>query len=314
MKEFKASLLREKFTLVPDDKDDSPIIAMSNRIAIPLASPDGIDNEEFVVRTQNMHSCARMAATIVKEFTERGTIIHRAHPVPWSVMWNDVIKGYEKNWNEDIWCAIYFKGRVIFQSGEHHPFLDIIEQCDANNMNNYGKSIKLAEDIFAQAGKTVSITHDSNIALVLHTTPEMGKSGIIVRAATGTTTFNYSAKPRSDNDMKINAFTSLTVAASFLEAIQLAFTVGLLRRKKEFKMIERFSEEDKKFDRSKTRLGNLNRAISKYEEKFDVNYRPDRPNFNNMVEKAQEAATKILMPEIKKRIEDGELDSRDWIV
>ena len=140
MSEFQTSLLREKFTitdLAPSkSKKEEPVIALSNRIVVPLISHDGIDNETFIVRTQNMHSCARLAAAITREFFERGTIANRAAPFSWKTLWQDVIKGYEKDWNPDIWCAVYYKGRAVFQEGEHHPFLDIIEQCDANNKKN----------------------------------------------------------------------------------------------------------------------------------------------------------------------------------
>ncbi|MEM6811182.1 MAG: hypothetical protein AAF549_01820 [Pseudomonadota bacterium] len=297
MKEFNLSLLREKFTIIPKNETEDPLIATSNRIVLPLVSPDGIDNEEFIVRTQNMHSCCRMAASIIKEFTERGSVLHRAQPVDWKLMWHDVIKGYERKWNDDIWCVIYFKGRILFQSGKYHPFLDIIEQCDASNENNYQQSIKLAEDIFAKAGKQVIIKHDSNIALVLQTKPDIAKCGIIIRAASGTTTFNYTTKLRYSAQAKITAYTILTAAASFLEAVQLSFTIGLLKRKIDFGMIKRHSEDEQKFKKSETRLGNLNRAIKGYEEKYDVFYRPDKPDFFEMVTKANEFAGTFLKPE-----------------
>ena len=313
MDDFKASLLREKFTLVPTKDKDEPIIALSNRLSIPLVSPDGIDNEIFVVRTQNMHSCARMAAAIIKEFTERGTLINRARPVPWKLLWDDVVKGYERIWNPDIWVCIYANGRIIYQEGEHHPFLDIIEQCDASNLNNYTQSIKIAEDIFAQAGKEVKIEYDSNVALVGHITLDLAKSGIIARAASGTTTFNYTTKPRDDSAQKLHPYTSLTVAGAFLEAIQLAFAVGYMTQKKEFQLFEKYSEEDKKLSRSVTRLGNLNRAISKYEDKFDVNYRPERPDFNKMKITAMGVAAKMLQSEVEEKMKAGEINPKGWV-
>ena len=108
MVDFKASLLREKFTITEKkNKNADPVIALSNRIVVPLVSEDKIDNETFIIRTQNMHSCARMAAAITKEFAERGTLANRAIPIPWNNMWLDVIKGYERDWNENIWCTIY---------------------------------------------------------------------------------------------------------------------------------------------------------------------------------------------------------------
>lgn len=313
MQEFKTSLLREKFTIGPKDKKEDPIIALSNRIAVPLKSPDGIDDETFVVRTQNMHSCVRLAAAITKEFFENGTIANRGTPLSWQRVWDDVVKGYERDWNQDIWCAIYLKGRMVYQEGEHHPFLDIIEQCDAANKQEYTKSVEFAEGVFAQAGKKVKIEHDSNIAMVVSSTSDKAKCGIIVRAATGTNTFNYTTTQKEDQPKPIHPFTTLTVAASFLEAVQLAFQVGLMNRKQEYRLIEKYSDEDRKHRRATNRLANLNRAISNYENYFNVVYRPDRPTFPQMVGKAEEFAIKILEPQIKEKIAKGELNEKEWV-
>lgn len=313
MQEFKTSLLREKFVITPQDKKEEPIIALSNRIVIPLKSPDGIDDETFIARTQNMHSCVRLAAAITKEFHDNGTLANRGTPVSWKNVWGDVVKGYERDWNDDIWCAIYHKGRAVYQEGEHHPFLDIIEQCDAANKQEYTKSVTFAEGIFAQAGKKVKIEHDSNVAMVISSAPDKAKCGIIVRAATGTNTFNYTTVQREEAPKPIHPFTTLTVAASFLEAVQLAFQVGLMNRKQEFQLIDKYSDEDRKHRRATNRLANLNRAISNYENYFSVTYRPDRPTFPAMVKKAEEFSIKILKPQIEEKIAEGKLNAEDWI-
>ena len=103
------------------------------------------------------------------------------------------------------------------------------------------------------------------------------------------------------------------MAAAFLEAIQLAFQVGFLNQRKEFGLIEKYSDEDKKLLRSVTRLGNLNRAITNYENKFNVKYRPDRPNFNAMKIAAMETAAKTLQTEIEERATQGEEKPKDWV-
>lgn len=314
MQEFKTSLLREKFILHPFNKDEDEIIALSNRMSIPLKSKDGLDNETYIVRTQNMHSCARMSASIVKEFTEHGSLSERAMPVNWKILWGDVIKGYEKDWNPYIWCAIYHKGRVVFEYGEHHPFLDIIEQCDTANKGEYIESIKFAENAFGQAGKKVTIEHDSNIALISSTTETKAKSGIIVRAATGATTFNYTATAREDSPLTIHPYTTLTVSAAFLEAIQLSFQVGLMNKKQQFKLIEKYSDEERQHRRATNRLANLNSAIGNYEDNFNVNYRPDRPTIKDMLLKSEEFAVKILKPQIEEKLADGTLDAKDWVI
>mgnify|MGYP001158402772 CR=1 FL=1 len=318
MKEFRTSLLREKFTITdmesPDPDNEKPIIALSNRIIVALTSDEGLDAETFIIRTQNMHSCARMAAATIKEFSDHGTIANRIKPLEWGALWNDVIKGYEKEFNSDIWCAVYYKGRPVFEYGEHHNFLDIIEQCDSANEGEYNQSVLFAETAFKQAGKTVKIDHDSNVALVIAVDEEKAKCGVIVRSATGATTFNYTAKEKEHNGRPLHAQTVLTSAASFLEGIQLAFQVGLLNKKNELNLIERFSPEYKKAQRSTDRLGNLNRAINTFDHYYNVNYRPDRPNFSTMVSEAESFSMKILEPQIKEMLENGDLEDKDWIV
>lgn len=313
MADFRTSLLREKFTITEKgNKNAEPVIALSNRIVVPLISEDKIDNETFIVRTQNMHSCARLAAAIAKEFFERGTIAHRAMPMPWRDIWLDVIKGYEREWNKNIWCSIYHKGRLIYKDGEHHPFLDIIEQCDAAQKNEYASSVTFAEKAFSQAGKEVKIDHDSNVALIASITSESAKCGIIVRAASGATTFNYTASLNIRHAKPIYVHTTLTVAAAFLEGVQLAFTVGLLNKKYEFRLIDRYSDNERQHKRATNRLSNLDRAIGTYELQFNVTYRPDRPTFNEMVEKAERVAIKILKSDIEAKMSNSN-PNNDWV-
>lgn len=316
MAEFRTSLLREKFTITEKGNTGAkPTVAVSNRITVPLVSEDKIDNETFIIRTQNMHSCARLAAAITKEFFERGTIANRATPLPWHEIWMDVIKGYERDWNESIWCAIYHKGRIIYQEGEYHPFLDIIEQCDAVNKDDYSKSVEFAEDAFAKAGKDVIINHDSNVALIMSCNNEQARCGVIVRAATGTTTFNYTASPNLRHAKPIHAHTTLTVAAAFLEGVQLAFKVGMLNKKSEFRLIDRYSDEDRQYKRATNRVANLDRAIGTYELQFNVTYRPDRPTFKDITEKAEKIAVNVLKKQIEDKInENNDLGGdNDWV-
>ncbi|PZQ46921.1 MAG: hypothetical protein DI551_04320 [Micavibrio aeruginosavorus] len=314
--EFKTTLLREKFTLKDpsgDLSDTPPVVALSNRIVLPLTNPLNEPPETFVVRTQNMHSCTRLAGAIAKEYFERGAIMPRVMPFRWENLWRDVIKGYEKDWNPDIWCAIYHKGRVIFEEGARHPFLDIIEQCDAVNREDYGQSVSFAEKAFQQAGKAMKIDHDSNIALIVSVKDNEAKCGVILRGANRKTTFNYSVKPRKRGGDDVRIPTILTVSAAFLEGVQLAFSVGMTNRRRATGLLEKYSDEDRKGKRGAERLVNLSTAIEGLERKYVVQYRPDRPDFQQMVRDAEEFAMKILKPQIEDKIARGELNPRDWI-
>jgi hypothetical protein len=314
--EFKSTLLREKFTLRDpsgDLSDTPPVVALSNRMILPLASTMGEESETFVIRTQNMHSCVRLCAAIAKEYFDRGAITKRVMPFRWENLWRDVIKGYEKDWNPDIWCAIYHKGRPLFEDGTRHPLLDIIEKCDAVGKDGYTQSVLFAEQAFQQAGKAMKIEHDSNIALVISIKDEEAKGGVILRGANRKTTFNYTVTPRKINNEPVRVPTILTISAAFLEGVQLAFSVGMINRKRASSLIEKYSDEDRKGKRGAERLANLTQAIEGVERKYVFKYRPDRPEFQVMVREAEDFANKILRPQIEAKIASGELNARDWI-
>ena len=314
--EFKFTLLREKFILrdPAGDLSDTPaVVAMSNRIVLPLKNDESSESETFTVRTQNMHSCVRFSAAIAKEYMERGPIMARVMPFRWDNLWQDVIKGYEKDWNADIWCTVYHKGRIIFESGTHHPLLDIIEKCDAAMGKSYDESVAFAEGAFLQAGKSMKIDHDSNVALIVSIKDDEAKCGVILRGAPRKTTFNYTVKRRRQGDDPVRAPTILTMAAAYLEGIQLAFTVGMINRKRSIGLIEKYSDEGRKGKRGTERLLNLNNAIETLERKYAVQYRPDRPDFQKTVREAEEFASKLLKPQIEAKMASGEFNSDDWI-
>lgn len=313
---FNTTLLREKFILHDAEagmvSDAPPVIALSNRMVLTLVSKSGKETENFVVRTQNMHSCVRASAAIAREFMERGSLTKRITKFHWDNLWHDVIKGYEKDWNPDIWAAFYHNGRVVYEFGTRHPLLDIIEKCNAVNGGEYEKSLPYAEDAFSQAGKPVKLEYDSNIALVVNISPKEAKCGVIIRGANKKTTFNFIATPFNSN-RPIRVPTVMTVCAAFLEGIQLAFQVGLMNKKRENRLFEEHSDEDRKAKRSTERLANLNRAITRFEEGCNVVYRPERPDLPKMAEEAEGAAMKILAPQIRKKLQAGDLNKDDWV-
>lgn len=298
MDAFQTSLLREKFTMTEVESPDTPpVIALSNRMAVTFSNDLDQERETFVIRTQNMHSCVRLAAAIAREVAERGAISYRATDFRWDYLWQDVIKGYEKDWNPAIWCAIYMNGRLLYSDGNHHNFLDIIEQCDAANKGEYIEALPFAEKIFLQAGKTVKIGYDSNVALIVRVAPEEAKCGIVLRGANKKATFSFKAlkkdKPRAED---LRPPTVLSVAAAYLEGVQLTFQVGMMNRKYALGMIEKYSDEYRRMERSTRRIGALNRACIQFDTDFAVTYRPERPDFQRYIAEAEIAAAKILAP------------------
>jgi hypothetical protein len=316
MPDFQTSLLREKFVIsdkVPADFNDAvPIVAVSNRIMLPLVHRDG-QSETLIVRAQNMHTATRMAAHITRSFYDYGPLVSRGSQFNWQEAWDGITKGYEQSWNSNRWISIYHKGRVVYEDGEgeRHPFVDIIEQCDAVNKKDYSNSIEIAADAFSKAGKDVNISHDSNVALIMNIGEDEGKCGLIIRSPSKTTTFNFTAKSKGGRKIKISQ--CLTVAAAFLEGVQLAFFIGMNQKRLKLDLIDSGSPQARQTEDASRKLGRLNGAIAQFENMFKVNYRPDPPDLSKMVTEAEEFAKEILKKEIQAKIDSGELDDGDWV-
>lgn len=319
MPEFHSTLLREKFVILDVDtkgndggKPPEPVVALSNRLILPFVSFNAQISENFVIRAQNMHTAVRFGAILAREFYEKGPLMQRMKPFNWEDAWLSVIKGYERQWNEDRWVAIYHKGRNVFSAGEkYHPFLDIIEQCDAHNKGEYEQSIDIARDAFEQAGKKIAIEYDSNIAVLLSVSPILAKCGVIVRGPDRKTTFNFTARQKEERTVKVSQ--CLSVAAAFLEGIQLSFVSGMSRQKLNYELIEATSEEAKKGEDATYKLGRLNVAISQFENMLEVTYRPERPNLSDMIDRAEEFAKTLYADEIEQKLATGELDETQWV-
>jgi len=311
MADFNTSLLREKFIIrdsLSDDETDS-VIALSNRIVVPMIDPRGQVQEVFVVRGHNMHTTIRIAAKMVSSFQAGGKIMY-ASDYDWDGLWRTVTDGFERSYNPECWAAVYFEGKCIFQKGEHYPFFDIIEKFDAVQKDDYERSFQLAEKAFQDAGKPVTIKHETNVALVVSISPKQARCGVIFRGAGSTTTFNFTAKEHRGKEVKISE--CLSIAAAFLEGIQLAFSVGMMKRKLHYDLLDDETEKKKIHDGEK-RLGRLNHAISVFDVTHDVHYRPERPDLFKHVVGSEKFADKILKPQIKARLEAGELDEKDWV-
>lgn len=308
MDAFQTSLLREKFVMTETESASTPpVIALSNRIVVTFANNLDQERETFIIRTQNMHSCARLAAAIAREVAERGAISYRTTEFRWDALWQDVIKGYEKDWNPSIWCAIYMNGRVLYSYGNHHNFLDIIEQCDAVNKGEYIEALPFAEKIFQQAGKTVKIDYDANVAMIVSVKPDEAKGGIVLRGANKKATFSFRAsKKDTARAEELRPPTVLSVCAAYLEGMQLTFQVGFLNAKSALGMIEKFSDEYRRMDRSTRRIGALNRACLQFNKDFTVTYRPERPDFQRYIADAQTSALKSLEAESNAQTADTE--------
>lgn len=305
------SILRERFVIHDKDtkSDKEPVVAMGNRIVINLKSADGRQVEHMVVRGHNMHCVARTAARIFLDFNKKGTILARVPDYDWEGLWSHVCSKYESDYNPNNWIAVYFKGRKIFSDGDHHAFLDVMEQCDASNRDEYDNAIKIAEDIFKQAGKSVKIDKDTNIATVVNVSDTKARCGLILRGAQRSSTFSISLEAKNDDTtMKPQAHVCLNMSAAYLEAIQLAFKSGQITALIEVYEHTKASPEAKQLQETNHRIGRLNAEIRSYESRFNIRYRPESPDVFQIADETREKFFKIYSE--KKAREDEEKEQK----
>ena len=194
--EVNTTLLREKF-VIRDTEDDAAesIVAVSNRLALPMYDGHGDLVDTFIIRSQNMHDCIRMASQILKSFLTHGPILSRAKPFDFGDAWEKSRSNYDRDFSKSRWVAVYHKGTPLFTAGQPHAFLNVIEKCDSKNPGNYDRSVKIAEDAFIKMGRKISIAYDANIGMVLNIKPDIGRCGLIYRGTERNSTFNFTAEP-----------------------------------------------------------------------------------------------------------------------
>lgn len=295
MKTFNSQLTREKFIIFNPDKDPDGLdatIALSNRMAVPLTNKAGELVETIIVRAQNMHSCTRFAARIIQNFQISGSILKRHKPFDWDKTWNSLVNDYEYAFNPERWVCIYAEGEILYEKGNRHALLDVIEKCDHENPDEYDFSVPMAEENFKKKGKSLKIKYDANVALVTSFEEGQGRCGIILRGPDRTTTFSFLIAPGSSKDVNIPQ--GISASAAFLEGVQLAFMTGMNVEKIRIGMIKRLSKEEKQNREATHRLSRLNTEIANLEAELKVRYRPERPDFTLIQTDAEAIAQKMF--------------------
>jgi hypothetical protein len=296
MKELVTELLREKYIVhdrtVLSTGSNGPAVALGNRMAVPLIDDEGVKQEIFIIRAQNMPSCTRMAARLVQSFISGGKILNRAVPFDWEMAWNFVSHEYEQTFNPQHWLAVYHNGKPVFEKGERHMLFDILEICAARHKGPYEESVPLAEKTLCQTGKNIRIDYEGNVALAVTLEEKQGRMGIILRSPGKTTTFNFTAAAKQG--LRLNFAQCLGAAAAFLEGIQIAFMAGMNGEKIKRGLIARHSPEEKYTREAALRLTRLNAEIASLEAAFEVRYRPEKPEFTQLLIEAEKLAQKVL--------------------
>lgn len=289
--EINTTLLRERFVIRDTENEgQSPVTALSNRLALPLHDGSGNLADTFIIRSQNMHSCIRMGAQILKSFIKEGPLLSRSLPYDFEEAWEKSCSDYERIYNKNKWVVIYHKGSEIFSSGTHHSFLNLIEKCDSKNPGNYDRSVKIAEDAFGKVGRKISISYESNIGMVLNVKPEIGRCGLVHRGMDRNSTFNFTTEP--NETPTISPVHCMNICASFLEGLQLAYLIGTTNDKMRLSIIKKFSDQEKQADQALIRIQELAVELDIFENQYKLKFRPEKPEFSQAIIDAERAHSK----------------------
>ncbi len=292
------SLLREIFIIKEKQYSISNSNAMlircpSTRMPISLQS-GGLQEEKIIVRTNNMHNCTRFVSKIIQNYEKHGPIARRLTKLDWDELWDKSLNSFERKYNHKRWVSVYHGGKSIYSDGGYHQFFDVIEQCDLINKGKYDISVSMAEKAFSSAGKEVNITYESNVALVAILNKTNGRCSMALRGPDKTNTFNYSLKPKAAGE-ELNVPQGLSTASDFLEGVQLCYLIGLNNEKLEQGVIEKFSDDYNKLRDARTRLTKLEIQINSMENRHQVRYRPERPNFELLITQTEEYIKNHIM-------------------
>ena len=274
------SLLREKFVLRDIGVDEPPVIALGNRITVNLPK----QKDQLVVRGHSMHVTLRYAAEVMRQLSyvshvERGvdTLLQ------WDTLWAKVVDGFEKEAVPHTWIVVYYRGEVVYSDNAHHILFDIIEQCEFKNRNvlseeRYKKSIVMAQKAFQKMGRNVMIEEESHVGFILDKETEELKFAIILRMPGHKSTFTTRILKNKKQQIKPHDFNAMVIAADYIEAINMAVRTGFMERaiqntdgsvKDQVKEVTFFNK----------RLQRLSLGIEQAERKYDLFYRPERPDF-----------------------------------
>ncbi len=278
MEEFNTSLVREKIIFTGDgaggntDNAAAPVVIRSNRVFLSLGkSPD---LEKIVIRAQNMHTALRLTAKILYSYYQEGAFLARTPPFSWEKQWEESLSGYEKDFNPQIWGALYVNGKSVFKTVTS-PFVDVIEKCALLTLDNYDATMEVTVSALKQVGHAMQINHASNVAAVFTDTGEGMRCGIIHRTDRKDTVFSFTV---ANGEQHTRIVQSIGATAAYLEAFNLRFTIHDLREKIRKGEIKKTSPENNQMHAAVARQGAINRAITTFEETYEVRYRPAKPD------------------------------------
>lgn len=288
MSDYETSLLREKFVI---NAKGHEMVVLSNRMVAPMHGSNGKLKETYIVRGQNMYSCIRMVSKLTQAYYVGGSLIERQRPLDWDKIWESCGSAFDQSFKPDNWITIYKDGEIIYASGEHHGFLDIIEKFSFQKSGHpYEDALQLAKETFKNSSDDVSVEHDANVALIINANDKKIRCGMTQRSLNRKMTLSFSTELKSDDpDETINLPQYMAAAAAQCEGLQLIYTLASLIKLREAQKIEKGSDEARKLREAQTRMNQLESEISNLETSYKIRYRPEKPQFKELIIQAKSA-------------------------
>lgn len=282
MEEFNTLLVREKIIFIDGTPDEGglakePVVIRSNRIFLKLGLAPV--TEKVVIRAQNMHATLRLTAKLLYHYYQEGLLLDRRASFDFAAQWEASLSAYDKEYNLDLWAAVYIGGKSVFKTVSS-PFADVIEKCALLSIDNYDATMEVTENALKQIGHAVRINHSSNVATTFSDNGVMMRCGIIHRSSNKDTTFSFTVSGGVPRERVVQ---SIGMVAAYLELFNLRFTIDNLQAKIRKGIIPRGSPETAQIRAAISRQGLINKAILSFESTYNVKYRPEKPDlFSDM--------------------------------
>jgi hypothetical protein len=277
MSDFVTSLVREKIVFLPQEAeggDATPTVIRSNRIYLRLVKGDVTDN--VVIRAQNMADTLRMAARVVEDHMWKGPF--KTRKPPWGSMWQQAVSLYGAHFNaENNWVAVYIDGKNVYETTKS-PFTDVVERCALATLYNYDETLKTVETVMDKLEKPVQIKHSANIAAIFRDSGEATRTSLMHRGETRQRSFHFTAEDGEAGRIERIA-ACFAIAGAFLEAIEISILLANPETALASSASGAHSGRAERLEAARQRQSHITHAVNSFENRFTVNYRPEKPDF-----------------------------------
>jgi hypothetical protein len=271
MQEFNATLIREKITLTGGE-DARPVILRSNRLHLALG--DRVTTEDIVIRAHSMHVALRLAARVFYSYHKNGFFNRRAEPFDWAAAWDLLLTTHDRKHHPAVWAAVYINSKPVFKTTDE-SVIDIVEQCALRDPGDYDAAIASTVRALEKSGQQARIEQAAKVGAVFTDDGRTLRCGINYRADGRNATFNFMT---AKGELFSRVPQGFNIAGAFLEAIDIRHYLRVTFKRLQSGEVAKNAPEMARYYAAPARLRDLRKALSSFEEHFEVKYRPEKPD------------------------------------